>query len=212
MVIIFRLRRGLAAAHHALLHDHLTGLPNRLAAERVLRTRAAGGTPVALVLMDLDGFKSVNDTHGHHAGDDVLRAVGARILDAAGPAFAARLHGDEFLLVIPGDVEAALRVTRSVVAAISGAPVALTDGDQLRVGVSAGISHGKADQAGRLLGQADAAMYRAKRGAEPICVYEAPRDSPATEGRPTTRRRDRALIPGPVPTSSRSHPATLPQP
>jgi diguanylate cyclase (GGDEF)-like protein len=86
-------------------HDALTGIANRAAFDRTLAARIATAhaarTPLALVLIDLDGFKQINDTLGHLAGDDVLRSVGRRLGEGwLNGSFAARLGGDEFALIV----------------------------------------------------------------------------------------------------------------
>lgn len=94
--------------HHAAFHDPLTDLPNRRQlmeySERALQSASQYGTQVALVLIDLDHFKPVNDTHGHHIGDELLRAV-AQLLAAnvRQDDIAARLGGDEFAIVLTGE-------------------------------------------------------------------------------------------------------------
>src|SRR5690606_6372721 len=92
-------------ARHQALHDPLTGLPNRLQFESHL-ARDLGqrrpNVPIALLMLDLDRFKHVNDTFGHEAGDDLVRAVGQRLRELIGPAdILARLGGDEFAVIHP---------------------------------------------------------------------------------------------------------------
>ena len=153
-------------AVHAARRDHLTGLPNRLALEEAY-ARADGRT-AALALIDLDGFKEVNDTFGHDAGDKLLVEVGRRINQvamASGASIVARLGGDEFACLLladrPADTD---RLSRDIIAAISQ-PVALGD-QEARVTPSIGIA--PTDSGGsrldEMLCRADAAMYSAKRG------------------------------------------------
>lgn len=104
-----------------LRHHQLTSLPNALGLqERVAALRGAAGKGLAVLYLDLDGFKAVNDERGHAAGDDVLREVGARLEAACRPGdFLAHLHGDEFLLLASGvscDAEAAALGARLVAA------------------------------------------------------------------------------------------------
>jgi diguanylate cyclase (GGDEF)-like protein len=145
--------------------DALTGLPNR----DVLRTRLADqvkdGPAGALLMIDLDGFKFVNDTLGHSAGDEVLRETARRIQAAAGPLdTAARLGGDEFALLMPGagDPAIALAKAEALIALVSD-PVAL-EGHLINIGASIGIvlhpHHG--EDAGALFANADLALYQAK--------------------------------------------------
>jgi diguanylate cyclase (GGDEF)-like protein len=151
--------------------DPLTLLANRRGFESfatiVLAQAARSGEPVALVSLDIDRFKSVNDAHGHDAGDRVLQALaealrtGSRSADVAG-----RLGGDEFALLLPrtGAAEAA-EVAERVRSAFTAQPVMLASGREIRATVSAGLAvseDGKASLAG-LLEQADRALYDAKR-------------------------------------------------
>jgi diguanylate cyclase (GGDEF)-like protein len=166
-------------------HDPLTGLPNRLRfAEQLnasLMRAAASGSDAAVLLLDLDGFKPVNDTFGHAAGDAVLQAVAARLRDVLrAEDFAARLGGDEFVVVLdaPQTQDHVWRVAEKLIAAID---VPVQHGkDAVKVGVSIGIAMGHADTS-VLLRQADAALYRAKlqgRGRAEVfsAVVAAPND------------------------------------
>ncbi len=158
-------------------HDALTGLPNRaLFGDRLERALAAAprlGGPVALLLLDLDRFKEVNDTLGHEAGDTLLRAVGARLCRALRASdTVARLGGDEFAAVLPGaDAAGAERTARAACAALA-TPLVL-DGCPVEVRASVGIAlapeHGA--DASTLLRHADVAMYLAKRGALGHALY-----------------------------------------
>lgn len=162
----------LHAAHleiaHEAAHDPLTGLANRRRAlDTMERAIAAGDGPFALLVVDLDGFKQVNDTLGHAAGDTVLRTVATRLSEETRRTdLAARLGGDEFIVLVMTDAaeEDALWLARKSIAAI-GRPV--PHGDVLaKVSASIGIAlypeHGRSAEA--LFGAADAAMYAAKRG------------------------------------------------
>ncbi|GAA2099684.1 cyclic Di-GMP phosphodiesterase RmdB [Streptomyces albiaxialis] len=165
------------------LRDPLTGLPNR---QWLLeRTWAAlddadrTGARSALVLIDLDRFRSVNDTLGHLAGDRLLLQIAER-LRAALPrgAEAARLGGDEFAVLLPvaDSTTSAQRVARSLVSALSS-PLDL-DGLTLVLEASAGVAvfPEHAREAEGLLRRADVAMYEAKRDRTAVEVYEATRD------------------------------------
>ncbi|GGX07898.1 hypothetical protein GCM10007242_11920 [Pigmentiphaga litoralis] len=155
------------AANHIARHDALTGLPNRvLFTERLRGLVGAPLTrPMALLLIDLDYFKSVNDTLGHPAGDSLLRVIAARLVDCAGPDdLVTRLGGDEFAIILmdantPGAAE---RKAQAVVDAIAE-PCRL-DGNQVVTTASVGITlapeHGT--DADQLLKNADLALYRAK--------------------------------------------------
>ncbi|HEV2140265.1 MAG TPA: diguanylate cyclase [Candidatus Dormibacteraeota bacterium] len=163
-------RRMEAALEHRALHDPLTDLPNRsLFFDRLrqaLHAARRDGSQVALVMLDLDGFKAINDTRGHATGDAVLREVAARLrLGLRATDSAARLGGDEFAWILP-------RVTsrRSVEAmvrkrlAVAQEPVNL-EGQEIDVGVSAGIAMYPDDgqDPDTLMRRADRAMYSVKR-------------------------------------------------
>jgi diguanylate cyclase (GGDEF)-like protein len=158
--------------------DSLTGLANR----KRLSARVHEG-PVALVLLDLDLFKQVNDTLGHHVGDQLLVAVARRLVSCVRPQdVVARLGGDEFALVLEGaDVAAATRAAERARAVLS-TPFSL-GGLLVEVAASAGIAvspeHG--EDLEELLQRADVAMYLSKESGE-VEVYDAERD-PNTPGR-----------------------------
>ncbi|BCJ42159.1 hypothetical protein Aiant_28160 [Actinoplanes ianthinogenes] len=147
-------------------HDHLTGLPTRAKFLRAAGAAVAGGGPVALLNIDLDGFKRVNDEHGHAAGDELLVAIAGRIAAAAGrQGVAARFGGDEFALLLTGfdDVDAVLRQARELCADL-GVPVGLAAGT-VRVGASVGVALAEPGvSVTDLLRHADLAMYAAKAG------------------------------------------------
>nr|WP_276610849.1 EAL domain-containing protein [Kineococcus siccus] len=164
------------------MHDALTGLPNRTrlrqVGERALRAAAVDGPgrdrAVALLLIDLDRFKEINDTLGHAYGDVVLVAVAQR-LSAVVPAGAttARLSGDEFALLLPACAgeDAALETAQRVHAALQR-PVQV-EGVLLSVEASVGVvvaSPGQ-DDVGKLLQHADIAMYAAKERGSGVCLY-----------------------------------------
>jgi diguanylate cyclase (GGDEF)-like protein len=154
--------------YHQAFHDPLTGLANRLLfADRVGHALARRGGNVVVIYVDLDDFKPVNDTYGHEAGDDLLRAVGERLRDSLRPADTpARLGGDEFAVLLT-DVAArdvptiADRILRNF-----GAPVDLGGGATTGISASMGIAMADTGSmsADELLRKADAAMYVAKRG------------------------------------------------
>ena len=149
-------------------HDALTDLPNRAAfGDRLTSTiaKAAGaGESFALLCLDLDRFKEVNDVFGHATGDALLLEVSKRLHAATGGAFLARLGGDEFTLIVDEGPQpaAAQRLAERLLAALAG-DIEI-EGHRLYSGVSIGIAvyphHG--DDAGTLLANADAALYRAK--------------------------------------------------
>jgi diguanylate cyclase len=173
-----RLLRQAAASSHQALHDALTGLPNRdLFADRLgqaLRTADRELQPAALLLLDLDRFKDVNDTLGHHHGDQLLCEVGARLQGALRQVdTVARLGGDEFAVLIPGaGAEGAAAVAGKLRTALQS-PLTL-DGVMLDVDASIGIAvypdHG--DDTTELLRHADVAMYAAKHAHAGFMVYD----------------------------------------
>ncbi len=157
-------------------HDALTGLPNRTQFSEVVDETLAKGIPyLAIALMDLDRFKEVNDTLGHHHGDLLLIETGTRIsntLDARD--MVARLGGDEFALILHGvtDSEAALTVARRVVEAleqpfnIEGLSIDIS----ASIGVSIAPDHG--NDLATLLQRADVAMYFAKNSKTGCALYD----------------------------------------
>lgn len=168
--------------------DPLTGLTNRLAFHARLEAASASQTPFAVMLIDLDGFKAVNDGLGHDAGDQLLIGVAGRLRDLMqSQDVAARLGGDEFALIIQvAERTAALAAAQAVLSAIL--PPFRIDGREARVGASIGVAMFPADERdGRaLLKLADAAMYRAKAIKPAVCLHgDAPLHR-ASEG-PTSR-------------------------
>ncbi len=155
---------------HQALHDHLTGLANRsLFFERadgaLARARRRGGK-VAILFIDVDAFKTINDTLGHSGGDDVLVELGERLLRVVGPTdTVARLGGDEFVVLcedVAGDREVDELAHRLRQAIAEPMEVA---GHLLRPSASVGAAWSSGDHgAETLLAQADASMYRAKHG------------------------------------------------
>jgi diguanylate cyclase (GGDEF)-like protein/PAS domain S-box-containing protein len=152
---------------HLAEHDALTGLPNRRLFEHRLTIAAAGDKGFALLYLDLDGFKAVNDTHGHDVGDWLLRSVARRLESCVREGdTVARLGGDEFAIVLESanEPEDALVVAQRIIAHISEPYHGLGE-IRLRIGVSVGVAlHPRAGWAlDDLLQAADAAMYSAKR-------------------------------------------------
>jgi diguanylate cyclase (GGDEF)-like protein len=162
-----RAQRELA---HQAAHDSLTGLPNRAQALHLvgasLSRAQRSGAMVGLLFVDLDAFKSVNDTYGHRAGDEVLCAVAQRMQQVvrAGD-LVARLGGDEFVVLLEPvvDEKSAVAVGQRLIAEVSK-PVTLSGGHLVRVGASVGvaISQDGTTDADLLVVEADTAAYRAK--------------------------------------------------
>jgi diguanylate cyclase (GGDEF)-like protein len=173
-----------AEKEHESLHDPLTGLPNRRLfhsrVEQALRTRAGGGGDgIAVMLIDLDHFKEINDTLGHGIGDQLLLHVGDRLVGVAGEtATVARLGGDEYAILLPQvpSTRHATEVAKAILASLEQPFV--MDHYPLTVDASIGISvtpeHG--DVVETLLRCADVAMYVAKEQRSGVEVYDAGRD------------------------------------
>jgi diguanylate cyclase (GGDEF)-like protein len=174
--VTFREVRSYNEVREQARTDELTGLPNRRAllerATAVLAT-ASSRSPAALLLLDLDGFKEVNDGLGHSAGDELLRQVGPRLRGGLRPGdLLARLGGDEFAVLLPGtgldDAQACAAVLRELLLQ----PFTV-EGIRLHIGVSIGVSTAPVPAANvtELLRCADVAMYDAKTGREGVHVY-----------------------------------------
>ena len=169
--------------------DGLTGLPNQRSfsehIDAVLRAASSAGTPIALVLFDLDNFKQINDTRGHPAGDKVLRAVARlalREVRLGEEAF--RVGGEEFAIVIEGTLEDGACVAERVRAAIAKQPP-----DLMLPTLSAGVAAfpSQAGTRDELVRTADLALYAAKHdGKNRVEPY-----TPALEEKPTRRSADR---------------------
>jgi diguanylate cyclase (GGDEF)-like protein/PAS domain S-box-containing protein len=165
------LRAATEALTEQAVRDPLTGLANRTLFEERLRgalsrdARTGGSTGV--LFLDLDGFKDVNDHHGHAVGDAVLRAVAERLTAGVRPAdTVARLGGDEFVVLVEGATSAGMSALVARLREAVQAPLTVR-GDTLDVGVSVGMAlaaEGSADPAS-LVSEADKRMYDAKRGA-----------------------------------------------
>jgi diguanylate cyclase (GGDEF)-like protein len=182
--LIVRLHDQARQREHEALHDPLTGLPNRVLFADRLERRFAEGTGeaggIAIALMDLDGFKEINDTLGHQSGDRVLIEVGHRLRSAIDEStLVVRLGGDEFALL------AAPHTTRSEVEALcrqiltSIAEPMEIDGIRVTMGVSIGLAIAPldGDDVDTLIKRADVAMYSAKSGrGGGVSFYDPERD------------------------------------
>jgi diguanylate cyclase (GGDEF)-like protein len=173
---------------HQALHDALTGLPNRVLLldrlEQSILNMQRKNEPFSLLLLDLDGFKEVNDTYGHHIGDLLLARIGIRLrAQLRDSDTIARLGGDEFAVLIGGvsSINDAERVAASLLLALDQA--ILVENEPLAVGASIGIVHCPAHGAdpATLMRRADVAMYAAKSERAGIRSYEPAMDqhSPA---------------------------------
>ncbi len=149
--------------------DELTGLLNRGGILGVLereRERARrDGTPLAVMVLDIDGFKSINDTLGHSAGDEVLARIADKLVRAVRTTDrVGRFGGDEFLIVAPNTGPAAIEVLIRRIKSAQRTPIELTDGSQLSLHLSLGSAiDGGTLTMEELFNHADAAMYREKR-------------------------------------------------
>ncbi len=158
-----------ALAHQAS-HDALTGLPNRGEAIRLIRgalhRAQRSGAVIGLLFVDLDGFKKINDTLGHAAGDEVLRVVAERLRsEVRAGDVVARLGGDEFVVLLePLDEQASALAVADRMVEVSSAPVLLGSGRRVRLGASVGValSQDGVTDPDALLVEADTAVYRAK--------------------------------------------------
>ncbi len=169
-------RRAEARIEHLAHFDSLTDLPNRATftgrLETTIQAADKAGDSFALLFLDLDRFKEVNDVFGHGAGDALLLEVAKRLNQAAEGAFVARLGGDEFTLIVEGPQPSSAEAVAHRVLSLLSEEVLVED-RKLRTGVSVGIAlypHDATD-ASMLLANADAALYRAKaqgRGIDPL--------------------------------------------
>jgi len=173
------------SARYLAMHDALTSLPNlryfRLRLERAMMTGALysqlySQPSFAMLYFDLDGFKQLNDAHGHHFGDGLLRIVAARLAHAVrAEDFVSRLGGDEFACLIAGKPrrDQLTRLANNLYDAVR-APLRV-DGHDLEVCVSIGIAIAPDDgqNADELMRHADMAMYRAKRDGTGCEFYSA---------------------------------------
>jgi diguanylate cyclase (GGDEF)-like protein/PAS domain S-box-containing protein len=175
---------------HLAHHDALTGLPNRAAFSQHLKEtldrRTRAGETFALLCLDLDRLKEVNDVFGHAVGDALLQEVSRRLLSSADGAFVAHLGGDEFVVVATDSSQpsgAAALADRLLAALV---PELEIEGRRLRIGLSIGVAIFPVDgaDAGALLANADAALYRAKsEGRGAIRFFEAEMDMRLRERR-----------------------------
>lgn len=182
LALSFREIRALPESGRQAATDDLTGLPNRrYFYERIheeLATAEAGGAPLTLLVADLDGFKELNDTLGHQAGDVLLQQIGPRILDGLrAKDTLARLGGDEFGVLLPGcDSDAAVAIVERI-RAILDKPFTI-HGLNLHVEASIGVAAfpQHADGVDSLVRRADVAMYQAKEARTGWETYVVARD------------------------------------
>jgi len=182
LALALREARGAAEAYRLSLTDDLTGLPNRRAVLRRVQSAIDDDEPLALLLLDLDGFKDVNDTLGHAAGDDVLRIVSKRLRQVLpGGVLVARLGGDEFAVAIPDDSQANAMRTARLVGDIVARPTAVL-GHTFIMGASVGVTLRSGETSGSdMLRRADIAMYQAKAERAGAILYDPARDEFTTQ-------------------------------
>ncbi len=177
-----RLRHNVQLSLEMAITDQLTGLHNRRYMERHLSNLISNagktGRPLAFLIMDIDYFKSVNDTYGHDIGDEVLREFATRIgANVRGIDLACRYGGEEFVVVMPDtDISFAYMVAERLRRGVEATPFEISrDPKKLNVTISIGIasSEGEKDTAEALLHRADQALYRAKRDGRNRVVADA---------------------------------------
>jgi diguanylate cyclase (GGDEF)-like protein len=196
LVLLAGLLAALAWRHHRTsqqmrqlaMTDELTGLANR----RHVLTRldallAEPGRRCALLIADVDHFKSINDHHGHLVGDEILRAVAQSLQEAArDPVLLGRLGGEEFVLVLPdADEDAAHALAQRLLAQVRALDLSRWLGAR-QVSISVGLTASVAgDAAGQMLRRADSALYAAKAGGRDCVVGRSARDDAAVAAAPT---------------------------
>jgi diguanylate cyclase (GGDEF)-like protein len=168
---------------HQALHDALTGLPNRLLIQdrldQAIRVADREGSCFAVIMMDLDRFKEINDNLGHNVGDHLLKEVGQRLrLAVRAGDTVGRLGGDEFAIIVPRvDCDRVLPVAHNLLHSL--APSFLLEGTNFSIGASLGIAvfplHGRDSLT--LLKRADVAMYVAKQNRAGLYLYDIDQDS-----------------------------------
>ena len=180
---VARLRDSLSDVKREAKTDGLTGLCNRKAFDvrlrRAMSAAKADGVPVSILMIDVDHFKRVNDTHGHHVGDLVLRLIGRLLSEnVKGRDTAARYGGEEFAIILAGATGQAAAIVaeqiREALASKSLGTKALGEG-RASVTVSVGVAEFRpGDLATSLITRADDALYRAKRdGRNRVCIEDA---------------------------------------
>ncbi|MET0868935.1 MAG: PleD family two-component system response regulator [Pseudorhodoplanes sp.] len=177
-----RLRDNVQMSIEAAITDGLTGLHNRRYMEshlgKLVEQAASRGKPLAVLVLDIDFFKSINDNHGHDCGDDVLREFAIRVRKSIrGIDLACRMGGEEFVVVMPEtDMAVAATVAERLRRKIASEPFPIEQGKKkIDVTISIGIAslESSHDSAARLLKRADQALYRAKRDGRNRVVADA---------------------------------------
>lgn len=190
------LRRLLRVAHYIASHDRLTGLPNRLLAAQVFAVCELRAQPTVVALVDLDWFKQVNDSFGHHVGDDLLCTIAERLAGAADAhgGTAARIGGDEFLLLLPVDGDNPADTVEQILRALAE-PASLHTGERVitvKPEASAGIAvyDGSHGTLATMLRHADIALYHAKQQRSCHQTFRPDMRMPHNAGRHGPRLRE----------------------
>jgi diguanylate cyclase (GGDEF)-like protein len=183
-------RRRTEQLEHLALHDALTGLPNRALimdrADQMLMRAARQGSFVGALFLDIDGFKDINDSLGHEAGDHVLRSVGTRLSTAVrGSETVGRLGGDEFVVLVEDDgINGSPGLVAERLLAVLAEPFYLLGVGDLEVRASIGVAGGRREDAEGLLRDADLALYQAKaQGKNQYVVFHSEMQTAAHERR-----------------------------
>lgn len=164
---------------HQAFHDGLTGLPNRTLifdrAKQMLARAERDHLPVAVLVIDLDGFKLINDSYGHDAGDELLRAVAARfVVTTRASDSIGRFGGDEFVVLAEGSsVAVGAELIAERLLAVLNEPYELSGGLRISMGASIGVATGLRPSAEQLMRDADVALYEAKsRGPNQYVIFD----------------------------------------
>jgi two-component system cell cycle response regulator len=177
-----KLRDNVQMSIEAAITDALTGLHNRRYMESHLGTlveqAASRGKPISILVLDIDFFKAINDTHGHAAGDDVLKEFSRRLKKAVrGIDLACRYGGEEFVVVMPDtDIGVATMVAERLRRRIASEPFPINQNTRtVQATISIGIAamHSCEDKAADIVKRADQALYRAKRDGRNRVVADA---------------------------------------
>jgi diguanylate cyclase len=178
MAVALREAQGAGEARRLSRTDELTGLPNRRAVLADLDIALRGGEPLSFMLLDLDGFKEINDSVGHTTGDAVLVLIAERLRDALGSQLSvARLGGDEFAMIVSDDDPVTLLETAHSICALMAEPHPIDD-LQVSIQASIGVTTRQPDDTGAtdLLRRADVAMYEAKSTRSGALLYDPAQD------------------------------------
>jgi len=178
LILALREAHGAAEAMRLSLTDELTGLPNRRSIVAAADEALSNGSPIAVVLLDLDGFKDINDSLGHRVGDDVLVTLGQRLrasLDSK--VMVTRLGGDEFALLVPSEDELRLFEIAQQTRLALREPLRV-DTIDLSIDASVGIAVREAGDTSaiELLRRADIAMYEAKNSRAGVLLFDSAQD------------------------------------